>query len=226
MPEDVKESFGFLQQMGKEAKTYLLDRCQKVSLPPHKDILQPGDRVNGVYLVTAGTIRVYYLDAAGGEGTLYWIRPGESCILALNSLFSDMPYPAWAATEETGAELLLAPGAVFRELFSHEPCLQSFFFEQLSSRVFGLMQTLEGTMRRSQEERLVALLLDLADQDGVVSLSQDRLARHLGTIREVVSRLLRGLAGRGLVTLAPRRTVILDRTRLKARLAHHGDSDV
>lgn len=208
-------AFGFLREMGEEGRERLLAQARRLSAPGGKDLLHPGDVVSGVYLVTSGAIRVYYVDPNGREGTLYWIEPGQSCILALNSLFSEMPYPAWAAAEEQGAELLLAPGEAFRDLFSRERSVQKFLFEQLSKRVYGLMQTLEGSMRLSQEQRLALLLLDLAGEDGVVRLSQEKIARHLGTIREVVSRLLRNLASQGLIALAPRRATILDRRRLE-----------
>lgn len=67
----------------------------------------------------------------------------------------------------------------------------------LSERVFSLLQLLEGVMRLPQEERLELLLLAQADEGGIIRLSQDKLARHLGTIREVVSRLLRNSPARG-----------------------------
>ena len=66
------------------------------------------------------------------------------------------------------------------------------------------------------EKRLAVLLLAKADTQGVVSLSQEELARHLGTIREVVSRLLRNLVAQKLIALAPRRITILDPARLRA----------
>ena len=70
-------------------------------------------------------------------------------------------------------------------------------------------------MRLPQEERLILLLLGQADEAGIVRLSQEKLARHLGTIREVVSRLLRNLAAQGLIALAPRKIALIDRPRLQ-----------
>jgi len=222
MSNDVIDAFAFTRGMSPGARAKLRQGLTLKTVPPGQDILHPGDRVNGVYLVRSGTIRVYYVDRSGREGTLYWIEPGQSCILALNSLFSEIPYPAWAAADDNGVEILTIPGATFRELFSREPTAQRFLFEQLSGRVFSLLQLLESTMRLPQEERLVLLLLAQADETGVVRLSQDKLARHLGTIREVVSRLLRNLAGQGLIALAPRRVTILDRRRLEQLVPDNG----
>jgi len=213
--EDILDSFAFTRDMCAATRVRLHADLTRTILPPGKDILHPGDTVSGVYLVRSGAIRVYYIDPDGREGTLYWIDPGESCILALNSLFTEIPYPAWASADDSGAEVLSISGAVFRELFALEPAAQRFLFEQLSGRVLSLLQLLEGAMRLPQEERLVVLLLTQADAMGVVHLSQHKLAKHLGTIREVVSRLLRNLANQGLIALAPRKVTILDRERLR-----------
>lgn len=214
--DDMMAAFSFTWEMAADAKRVLRDGAVLKAVAPGGDILQPGDAVGGVYLVRAGSIRVYYLDANGREGTLYWIEPGQSCILALNSLFTDIPYPAWAAAEDGGAEVLTIPGTVFRDLFARDPAVQRFLFEQLSDRVFSLLKLLEQSMRLPQQDRLLRLLIAQADDNGVVHLTQEQLAHHLGTIREVVSRLLRDLANQGLVSLAPRRIQIADRGRIAA----------
>lgn len=215
LPDDIVDAFAFARELAPGTRDRLCGDLTQKMIPPGTDILHPGDSVNGVYLVRSGSIRVYYVDPSGQEGTLYWIEPGQSCILALNSLFTEMPYPAWAAAEEAGVDLLSISGAVFRDVFSREPAVQRFLFEQLSGRVFSLLQILEASMRLPQEKRLILLLLAQADEKGVVRLSQEKLARHLGTIREVVARLLRNLSSQGLITLAPRKIAILDRARLE-----------
>ena len=97
--------------------------------------------------------------------------------------------------------------------------MQRFVFDQLSERVYSLLGLLEQAMRLPLEARLVYLLLDRADEAGVVSMTQEAIANHLGTIREVVSRLLRNLASQELITSAPRRITIVDRERLERLLA-------
>lgn len=212
--DQMLDDFAFIREMGATTRARLRQKLAPRLVAPGGSILCPGDPVDGVYLIRAGAVRVYYLDAEGREGTLYWIAPGESCILALNSFFTAIPYPAWADAEAGGAHILSIPGPLFRELFAGEPAAQRFVFEQLSVRVFELLKLLEKTMRLPQEQRLILLLLAQADGEGVVHLSQDRIARHLGTIREVVSRLLRHLASRGLVALSPRQVQITDREGL------------
>ena len=212
---EMLDDFAFIADMRADTRARLGASLDYATIPPDTTILSPGDVVSGVYLIRSGSVRVYYLDPDGNEGTLYWIAAGQSCILALNSLFTDIPYPAWAETEGDGAEILTIPGPLFRDLFSSEPSSQRFLFEQLSMRVFELQKLLERTMRLPQEQRLVLLLLEHADADGMVRLSQEKLARHLGTVREVVARLLRHLASQKLIETAPRRIKLVNRPRLE-----------
>lgn len=221
--DELREVIPFARDMETGPFDFLKANLTQATVPAGADILHPGDVVDGVYLVKSGTIRVYYIGPDGREGTLYWIEPGQSCILALNSLFTEMPYPAFAAAEAEGVEILTLSGAVFRELFAKDQAVQRFLFEQLSGRVYSLLQLLEETMRLPQEDRLILLLLNQADADGIVRLSQEQLARHLGTIREVVSRLLRNLASQGLISLAPRKITLLDRDRLQSMVTAGAD---
>lgn len=205
----------FLGDISVTAAHKFLAGATQSEYAPHADILRPGDEVGGVYFVSSGTIRVYYVGPDGREGTLYWIERGESCILALNCLFTELKYPAWACASDAGANVISISGAAFRDLFSNEACVQRFVFDQLSERVFSLLTLLEQAMRLPLEERLVLLLLSHADEAGVVSMTQETIASHLGTIREVVSRLLRNLASQGLISSAPKRITLIDRPRLE-----------
>ncbi|WP_420410970.1 Crp/Fnr family transcriptional regulator [Roseibium sp.] len=218
--DDFRSIAPFAEGMQEETFRLMSENVTFTAVPSGGDILHPGDLVDGVYLVKSGRIRVYYVGADGREGTLYWIEAGQSCILALNSLFSKMPYPAFASADGGEVEVLTLSGTVFRDLFAKDPAVQAFLFDQLSGRVYSLLQMLEESMRLPQEGRLILLLLNQADEDGVVRQTQEQLARHLGTIREVVSRLLRNLASQKLVALSPGKVTLLARERLK-NIADH-----
>lgn len=63
--------------------------------PRGRTIIEKGQDVSGAYFVLEGRLRVFSLLPSGKEATLYAVRPGETCVLALNSLFNDLLYPAW-----------------------------------------------------------------------------------------------------------------------------------
>ena len=173
-----------------------------------------GDVVAGAYLVEKGALRVYYVSAEGREGTLYWVEPGQSCVLALNCMFSGLAYPAWVQSEgET--EVAIIPGDVYRRLFAAEAAVQSFTFDTLSGRLFELMQLMEETASQGLEARVAAFLLRRSKGEDSIAITQEQIARHLATSREVVSRVPRALVARRLIETSPGYIALTDPAALQ-----------
>jgi CRP/FNR family transcriptional regulator len=152
-------------------------------------IIDKGQDVSGAYFVLEGCLRVFTYTPQGREATLYLIEPGETCILALNSLFNRLLYPAWVQTERA-TTVAVVPGPLYRELFAHEPKVQDLTVHALSTLVFRLMAELEQIHAHSLEQRLASFLLTHANEGGIVCKTQQEIAGHMGTTREVVARLL------------------------------------
>jgi len=155
-------------------------------------ILHKGQVVSGVYVVLEGRLRVFTTSPEGAEATLYFIDPGEACVLALNCLFNDLLYPAWVQAE-TNAAVAVIPGHVYRRLFESESTIQNFTVQALSTLVFRLMTELEQVHSSNHKQRLVQFILLHASTDGLLRMTQQQIARHLGTTREVIARLLQEL---------------------------------
>lgn len=191
--------------------------ARTMELAPGRTVLNRGDEVSGAYFVETGALRVYYVTPEGREGTLYWIEPGQSCILALNCTFARIPYPAWVEVDHGPTRVTVIPGGLYREMHETEPAVQKYTFEALSGRLFELMIRLEEARTLDIDGRLGLLLVRLADADGVVKVSQERLGQHLGTVREVVARSLRSLAAQGLIATQTGRIRVLNRQAMGGR---------
>ena len=176
-------------------------------------ILVKGQRVSGAYVVITGQLRVFTLSPDGHEATLYVINPDETCVLALNCIFNDLLYPAWV---EAGSDARVAviPGTVFRALFDTEPSVRNITVQAFSTVVFRLMSELEGIHSYTLEGRLANFLVLHASTDGVVRMTQQEIASHLGTTREVIARALGQLASAGRVETSRNRIAIYDPIRL------------
>ncbi|HTZ00114.1 MAG TPA: Crp/Fnr family transcriptional regulator, partial [Rhodocyclaceae bacterium] len=170
------------------------------------------------YFVVRGRLRVYAVAPDGTEATLYFIDPGETCVFALNSLFNDLRYPAWVQAE-VDTTVALIPGHVFRQLFAQEPSVQDVTVRALSTLVFRLMDELEEVHSYKLEQRLANLLLIHASAEGELPMTQEQMARHLGTTREVVARLLRSFVGNGYVETGRGLTRIKDAAGLAGLIA-------
>lgn len=192
-------------------------RC--ATYPATAPVLRKGQRVSGAYMVLRGRLRVFTLAPDGDEATLYLIHPGETCVLALNCIFNDLLYPAWVQADPATAVAVI-PGPAYKTLFDIEPAVRNATVQAFSTLVFRLMAELEQRHAYKLEQRLASFLLQHAGVDGVVRMTQQQIASHLGTTREGVTRLLRRMAadgrvetGRGRITAQPARlAALLNRT--------------
>ncbi len=216
-------NFPFFSQLTPNGQAALCAAASHVALPPRTQVIQRGDEVAGVYLVEAGALRIYYISAEGREGTLYWVDAGQSCILALNCLFSHIAYPAWVETDQTETKVAVISGEVYRRLYLEEPVLQQFTFEALTTRLFELMTLMQETASLGLEQRVAAFLLRRSANGQLLEASHEQIAHHLGSSREVVSRVLRNLENRGAIRLSRRSIEIADDAKLRGMIEPYLD---
>jgi CRP/FNR family transcriptional regulator len=177
-------------------------------------VIAKGAAVSGAFFVLKGALRVYALTPSGREATIYVLRPGDTCVLALNSLFADLAYPAFVRAE---ADTLLgvAPGARFRALFLNEPAIRDLTVQALSTLVFRLMDEIAQIHALRLDQRIVRALLAQVDATGEIRRTQQQLADHLGASREGVARILARLAAQGVIASGRGRIRLLDRRALE-----------
>lgn len=168
-----------------------------------------GQPVSGAYFVASGRLRVFTLSPSGREATLYQIAPGETCVLALNCLFNDLLYPAWVQAEEE-TEVMVVGGATYRKLFETEKPIQELTVKALSTIVFRLMDELEQIHSCRLDQRLAQFLLRHANASGRISMTQQEIAGHMGTTREVVARLMGDFATKAWVETERGRVTVVN----------------
>ena len=212
------ETLGPFRELSEGSRKLLQRGAISVDCGPPAPILQPGQSISGAYFVVRGRLRVFAIAPDGTEATLYFINPGETCVFALNSLFNDLRYPAWVQAE-TESTVALIPGPVFRELFQKEPSIQDVTVRALSTLVFRLMEELEEVHAYKLDQRLANLLLIHAPASGELVMTQQQMAQHLGTTREVVARLIREFVARGYVETGRGMTRIKDADGLARLIA-------
>lgn len=217
MNADVLASLEPFRTLGAESLGLLRQHAVCKDCAPPAPILHKGQAISGAYFVVRGRLRVYALAPDGTEATLYFIAPGETCVFALNSLFNDLRYPAWVQAE-SDTTVALIPGPVFRRLFEREPAIQDITVRALSTLVFRLMAQLEEVHAYKLNQRLANLLLVHAAADGSLRMTQQQIAAHLGTTREVVARLLGQFVAAGLVATGRGAVVVRDAAGLAALL--------
>lgn len=197
------------QVLSEESQRLLEREAKTVRFPERRTVIERGQQVSGAYFVLDGSLRVFTTSASGKEATLYAVRPGETCVLALNTLFNDLLFPAWVEAEAP-TQAAVVPGKVFRTLFEREQAIRDLTLSVMSTLVFRLMDELDQTHSRTLEQRLANFLLVRASANsGVVRSTQQQIADHLGTTREVVARLVGRIVARGYILSGRREITVL-----------------
>jgi CRP/FNR family transcriptional regulator len=186
------------KRLGSEGQALLKQGAVIKHSPKANAILHKGQIVSGVYVVLEGRLRVFTIAPNGTEATLYFVNSGEACVLAINCLFNDLLYPAWVQSE-SATHVAIIPGAVYRKLFETERSIQELTVQALSGLVYRLMAELEQIHSSNHKQRLVQFILLHAASDGTLRMTQQNIAQHLGTTREVIARLMQEFVGNGLL---------------------------
>lgn len=193
---------GLLQRM--------VDAMQTLSVPSGATVFDEHQPCRGFPFVLDGAIRVVKLSASGRELPLYRVLTGESCVISSSCLLGHADYNA-RGVSEGATTLALLPRPLFNEMMA-EAVFRDFVFSLFSVRIADLMQLVEEVAFRKLDQRLAALLLG---KGRVVHATHQQLADELGSVREMVSRLLKGFAEQGLVRLGREQVEVLDAAGLR-----------
>lgn len=193
----------------------LLDRLcapqAALHLPAGTQVFTERQPCQGFPLLLAGSIRVVKLAESGRELLLYRVEPGGSCIISSGCLLGNSAYNAQGLAE-SALELRLMPTVLFQQLIAEHAPFRDFVFHLFAERIAELMQLVEEVAFSRLDQRLARLLLGRTEQP--IHTTHQQLAEELGSVREIISRLLKGFATQGLVTLGREQIVIQNRMGL------------
>lgn len=190
-----------------------------VNAPAGTILFDAGAACQALPLVLSGSIRVLKRADTGREISLYRVRPGELCIVTISCLLGGDAYPATGIAESDVTAIAL-PRALFMRLNEVHPPFRSEVFHLFAERLTGLMQLIEEVAFRKLDQRLAMLLAARAPR---ITGSHQQLADELGSVREIVSRLLKQFEEHGWLRLARERIEVLDPTALRD-YALHGET--
>ena len=218
MKRKLLQRFPFFAGLEAARLDELLARAQPMRAPKGSVLFQPGQPCRGFPLLLEGSVRVSQSAPSGREIVRYRVEPGAGCLLSGGCLLGHANYSARGVAEDD-VELLSIPPALFQEfLLQFEP-FRRFVFGMYGERLAEVMTLVEEVAFRRLDARLARLLVE---RGPVVAATQQKLADELGSVREIVSRLLRQFEERGWVALERERVTVCDRGAL-AELAGRED---
>jgi len=204
------ERYPVLAELPAAARDSLLNAAQWVTVPAGTTLFDDHQACEGFPFVVRGSVRVIKASPNGRELPLYRVSPGETCVISSSCLLGHEDYNARGITE-TETEMVMLPKPVFDALLA-EPAFRTFVFHLFSDRIADLMQLIEEVAFHKLDQRLAALLLG---KGRLVHTTHQQLADELGSVREIISRLLKGFAAQSLVRLSREQIEILDPAGLR-----------
>ena len=190
----------------------LLQPQAVMKIPAGRQVFAEHQPCRGFPLLLEGSIKVVKQAASGRELLLYRVAPGGSCIISSSCLLGHSDYNA-RGIAETPLTLLALPVPSFATLMIESTLFRDFVFHLFAERISELMQLVEEVAFARLDQRLAKLIL--ARNEVSLSVTHQQLADELGSVREIVSRLLKGFAAQGLVSLGREQLSITDRDGLQ-----------
>lgn len=180
--------------------------------------LHGGNRdCTGLLVMESGQLRVFLLSDEGREVTLYRLFERDICLLSASCIIHSIQFDVTIMAEKD-TRLWVIPTEVYKDVMAASAPLANFTNELMATRFTDVMWLIEQIMWKSLDKRLAAFLLEEAAIDGgdVLKITHEAIANHLGSHREVITRMLRYFQSEGLVGLSRGMVTILDQARLRA----------
>ena len=170
----------------------------------------------GLIMVRSGQLRAYILSEDGREITISRLFEYDVSLLSASCVMPDMQFNVMIEVEKD-SEFWSIPACLFKNLADESLAVSNYSRSLLSSNFSELMWLMEQIMWKSLDKRLAAFLLEEAQLEGsrVLKITHEKIANHLGTAREVVTRMLRYFQNEGLVKLTRGSVDVVDKKGLE-----------
>jgi len=170
----------------------------------------------GTLVVKTGGLRAYLMSDQGKEVTLYRLLEGDVCILSASCILKNITFDVYIDAE-VDSDVFIVSSAVFDQINHENRAAERFTGQIISARFSEVMWVMEQVMFMSFDKRLALFLIEQSamEQSDTITLTHDAIAKHLGSAREVVSRMLKYFANEGILAVSRGGIKILDRKRLQ-----------
>lgn len=171
----------------------------------------------GLILVHTGQLRAYTLSEEGREVTLYRLFPRDMCLFSASCMMSSIQFEITVEAEKD-SDFWVIPAEVYKSLMEESLAVSNYTNELMAGRFSEVMWLMEQIIWKSMDRRLAAFLLEESSLEDtiVLRLTHEKIAAHLGTAREVVTRMLRYFQSEGMVRLTRGSVEIADAKKLNA----------
>lgn len=181
------------------------------------EILHNGSQdCTGLFLVLSGQLRAFTISDEGREITMYRLFERDICLFSASCIMKSIRFDMTIAAEKD-TDLLIIPSEVYKNIMEVSAPLANYTNEVMASRFSEVMWLIDQIMWKSFDKRLADFLLNEADIENTnkLKITHEIIGNHLGSPREVVTRMLKYFVNEGLISLSRGTVEIIDKAGLE-----------
>ena len=170
----------------------------------------------GLLLVKSGQLRAYILSDEGREITIYRLFDRDMCLFSASCMMRSIQFDVTIEAEKD-TELWIIPSEIYQNIMSESAPVANYTNELMATRFSDVMWLIEQIMWKGLDKRVAAFLLEEASIEGTdkLKITHEYIANHLGSHREVITRMLRYFQNEGMVKLSRGVVEITDTAKLE-----------
>jgi len=215
--EFISNKLEFWNSLNSSEQKLIINRSQFVKYSKEKIVYEGLDDCRGLILVKSGQLRTFILSESGKEVTLYRLFNGEICIMSASCALNNMNFDIYIEAEKD-SEIFLLPADVYMQISQNNIEVQKFTNRVTLTRFSDVMWIMEQILFMSFDKRLAMFLLEQSsiENSETIYMTHEDIAKHMGSAREVVSRMLKYFQNEGFVKTERGSVVITNSKKLQS----------
>lgn len=207
--------FAFWDHITPDDRQTLLRSAKTLQFHQGDYVYGGSDDCLGMLLVTKGQLRTHLLSEEGKDVTLYRLNEGDVCVLSASCVLESITFDVFVDAY-VDSEVILIGAALFHELAERNVYVQNFALQMAVRRFSDVMWAMQQILFMGVDQRLALFLKNEMEesQKDTIKATHEQIAKCIGSVREVVSRMLKYFADEGIVTLSRGGVTVIDKKKL------------
>jgi len=215
--EFISNKLEFWNSLNAAEQKLIINKSQFIKYSKGKNVYEGLDDCRGLILVKNGQLRTYILSESGKEVTMYRLFNDEICIMSASCALNNMNFDIYIEAEKD-SEIFLLPTDVYMQISQNNIDVQKFTNKVTLTRFSDVMWIMEQILFMSFDKRLAMFLLEQSsiENSDTINMTHEDIAKHMGSAREVVSRMLKYFQNEGFVKTERGSIILTNRKKLQA----------
>lgn len=211
----VTNSLTFYEKLNDSQKRTIADNAILKRLKQGYNVHSSSEECTGLIIVRSGELRVYMLSEDGREVTLYRLFENDVCVLSASCVIESITFDVFIDAEED-SEIIIVNSGALNEIVSDNIYAKCFMLKQATERFSEVMWVMQQILFFKADRRVAIFLIDEMNKtkSAMLNITHDKIARYIGSAREVVSRILKYFEREKIVKIHRGGLEVIDKTAL------------